>query len=85
MSTTRNCATCRNCAVIDGACRRNPPVPFVVPGPHGMPTAISAWPPVQPHQWCGEYQRAEEAELEVRTAEAVKAAQGAEPPKVSLA
>lgn len=79
----KRCATCVHCFVIEGQCRAKPPHAFIVPSAQG-PMAISAWPPVQPHQWCGSYQRADESELESRTAEAVKEASGGQP-KVTLA
>lgn len=52
--------TCRRCKFSDqkGAglfCVRNPPTVVIVPDQAGRPTTGSAWPPVNPQQWCGEF------------------------------
>jgi hypothetical protein len=36
-------------------CRRHPPTGVMMVGPGGRPTPASFWPPVNGHQWCGEF------------------------------
>lgn len=71
--------SCRSCEFIlmlgnnQLFCRRYPPTPFAipVPGPGGKMalTVNSSYPPVNPAQPCGEYQRSEaNAEAELREA-----------------
>ncbi len=58
-----NCASCKFAHEVatDLYCRRNPPSAQTVIVPQGngrMGTQVfSAWPPVKPGQWCGEYRR----------------------------
>jgi hypothetical protein len=71
MAQVRKCATCLHCAVIDGQCRANPPQAFMIPTSQG-PVTVGAWPPVQPLQWCGRYERADDEEIGGRTAAATE-------------
>lgn len=53
------CGNCKFAVASAGTrqlmCRRNPPTMFPLPARNGGFTTASAWPPVQPDQWCGEF------------------------------
>jgi hypothetical protein len=55
MNKDARCEKCTYFYPLHPSCRRKPPKTFLVPGPGGAPANLSAWPPVKPEFWCGEF------------------------------
>jgi len=56
LARTERCESCKF-AFVDGQsmeCHRNPPHGQVLIA-NGVPQAIACFPPIQPHQYCGEF------------------------------
>lgn len=57
MDDNPGCGRCVFYAALNKQCRKNPPEVFPVPGgPNGI-MFLGTWPPVEPHNWCGEFVR----------------------------
>ena len=63
-------ATCASCAFYakdDGTCRRDPPITYVMRW-DDADHAVTGWPEVAPHEWCGAFALALPYHAEYRAA-----------------